>query len=201
MSKLDNTLFEQAKELVKAMDKTVDDNLPQNIADIVKFHAKGAAISSLGSAWVPGAGGAAAALACAGFVWTMYGKIGSEIGLPISKNILKSLASGVATNIASYVLGMIALSTAFSLLPGLGNIGASVIMGGTSYALTLTSGYIYLKIMTQLFRKGVDPTTLSEQEFNDIARDISSDSDVKDVMKSAKEEFNAQKDKGQFNQF
>jgi hypothetical protein len=200
MSKLDNTLFEQAKELVKAMDKTVDDNLPQNIADIVKFHAKGAAISSLGSAWVPGAGGAAAAIACAGFVWTMYGKIGSEIGLPISKNILKSLASGVATNIASYVLGMIALSTAFSFLPGLGNIGASVIMGGTSYALTLTSGYIYLKIMTQLFRKGVDPTTLSEQEFNDIARDMKSDSDVKDVMKSAKEEFNSQKDKGQFNQ-
>ncbi|MDJ0553104.1 MAG: hypothetical protein QNJ68_01400 [Microcoleaceae cyanobacterium MO_207.B10] len=198
MGKLDDMLLEQATKLVQAMDKAVDDNLPQNIAEIVKFHSKGAAVASLGSAWVPGAGGAAATLACAGFIWSMYGRIGSEIDLPISKNILKSLASGVATNIASYVVGMIVLSTAFSLVPGLGNVGASVIMGGTSYAMTLASGYVYLKIMTQLFSQGIDPTTLSEQELNNIAKNVASNSDVQDVIKNAKEEFKSKEKKGEF---
>jgi uncharacterized protein (DUF697 family) len=128
----------------------------------------------------------------------MYGKIGTEIGLPISKNILKSLASGVATNIASGIVGVIALSTAFSIFPLLGNIGASVIMGGTSYALTLASGYVYLKIMTQLFSKGIDPTTLSEQELNNIAKTAANDSDVKDILKRAKEEFKSKNEQGEF---
>lgn len=195
---MNNLLLEQATKLVEAMDKTVDDNLPQSLAEIVKFHSKCAAVAALSSAWVPGAGGAAATFACAGFIWTMYARIGAEIDLPISKNILKSLASGVATNIASYVVGMIALSTAFSLVPGIGNIGASVIMGGTCYALTLASGYVYLKIMTQLFSKGIDPTTVNEQELKNIAKTVASDSDVKDVIKQAKEEFKFKQEQGEF---
>ncbi len=184
----DNELLEQAKRLVEAMDQTADDNLPEKIAEIVKFHSKGAALSALGSAWIPGAGGAAATLACAGFIWSMYGRIGVEINLPISKNILKSLASGVATNIASYVVGAIALSTVFSFVPGLNFFGASVIMGATCYALTLASGYVYLKIMTQLFNKGIDPTTLSEEELNNVAKTVANDSDVQDVIKRATKE-------------
>ncbi|QLE57139.1 hypothetical protein [Nostoc sp. TCL26-01] len=195
---MENLLLGQATKLVEAMDKTVDDNLPQNIADIVKFHSKGAAAAAIASAWVPGAGGVAATAICAGFIWTMYGRIGAEIDLPISKNILKSLASGVATNIASGIVGVIALSTAFSIFPGLGNIAASAIMGGTSYALTLASGYVYLKIMTQLFSKGIDPTTLSEQELKNIAKTVTNDSDVKDVIKGAKEEFKSKNERGEF---
>jgi hypothetical protein len=107
----------------------------------------------------------------------------------MSSNILKSLASGVATNIASAMAGSFVISTTFSLFPGIGSVGASVVMGGTCYALTLSSGYVYLKIMTKLFSGGVDPTKLSEQELNNIAKDVANDSDVKDVMKSAKQEY------------
>jgi hypothetical protein len=205
---MNNPVLGQATELVKAMkkstkivaaiDKTVDDNLPQNIAEIVKFHSKGAAVAALASAWVPGVGGVAATTASAGFIWTMYARIGTEINLPISQNILKTVASGVATNIASYVVGMIALSSVFSIVPGIGNMGASILMGGTCYALTLASGYVYLKIMTQLFSQGIDPTTLSEQELKDIAKTVASGSDVKDVIKEAKEEFKSKKEKGEF---
>jgi hypothetical protein len=176
-------LLEQATKLLEAMDKTADDNLPQNIADIVKFHSKGAAVGAIAAGWVPGFGGVAATFACAGFIWSMYARIGTEIDLPISKNILKTLASGVATNIASSVVGTIALSTLFSLIPGIGSIGAVVIMGGTCYAMTLASGYVYLKIMTKLFTKGIDPTTVSEQELKNIAKTVVSDRDVKEVIK------------------
>jgi hypothetical protein len=191
MNKIDKALVEQSTDLLKAMDQFVDEALPLSIAEIVKFHSKGAAAAALGSAWIPGAGGAAATLAAAGFIWSMYGRIGSEINLPMSSNILKSLASGVATNIASAMAGSFVISTAFSLFPGIGSVGASVVMGGTCYALTLSSGYVYLKIMTKLFSRGVDPTKLSEQELNNIAKDVANDSDVKDVMKSAKQEYKA----------
>lgn len=194
---MDELLFQQTMKLLEAMDENLDANLSKKVAEIIKSHSIGAAAASLASAWVPGAGGVAAAAACAGFIWTMYGRIGAEIDLPISKNILKSLASGVATNIASYAVGTIALSTAFSIIPGLGNFGASVLMGGTSYAMTLASGYIYLKIMTQLFSKGIDPTTLSEQELKNIAKTVASDSDVKDVIKEAKQEFKFKNQQGE----
>ena len=195
---MDGLLLGQATKMIDAMDKTVDDKLPYTIAEIVKFHSKGAAAAALASAWIPGAGGAAATITCAGFIWTMYGRIGAEIGLPISKNILKSLASGMATNLASAVVGGIALSTVFSIIPGLGSLGASVIMGGTCYALTLTSGYVYLKIMTHLFSQGIDPTTLSEQELKNVANNVLSDSDVKEVIKGAKEEFKFKQGQGEF---
>ena len=195
----EDALVDQTRDMIKALnhmrqitgglDQIVDDNLPYQIADIVKFHSKGAAAAAVGSAWIPGAGGAAAILASAGFIWSMYARIGSEINLPMSENILKTLGSGVATNLASGMAASWVMSSVFSLFPGIGSIGASVVMGGTCYALTLASGYVYLKIMTALFISGVDPTKMSEQELNNMAKNIANDSDVKDVMNTAKQAY------------
>ncbi|MFN9868507.1 MAG: hypothetical protein ACK568_15865 [Pseudanabaena sp.] len=195
----EDALVDQTRDMIKALnhmrqitgglDQIVDDNLPYQIADIVKFHSKGAAAAAVGSAWIPGAGGTAAILASAGFIWSMYARIGSEINLPMSENILKTLGSGVATNLASGMAASWVMSSVFSLFPGIGSIGASVVMGGTCYALTLASGYVYLKIMTALFISGVDPTKMSEQELNNMAKNIANDSDVKDVMNTAKQAY------------
>jgi uncharacterized membrane protein len=81
------------------------------------------------------------------------------------------------------------LSSVFSIVPGIGSIGASAIMGTTCYGLTLASGYVYLKIMTALFSSGVDPTKMSEQELNNVAKKVANDSDVKDVMNKAKQAY------------
>jgi uncharacterized protein (DUF697 family) len=195
----EDALVDQTRDMIKALnhmrqiagglDQIVDENLPYQIADIVKFHSKSAAAAAVGSAWIPGAGGAAAILASAGFIWSMYARIGSEINLPMSENILKTLGSGVATNLASGMAASWVMSSVFSLFPGIGSIGASVVMGGTCYALTLASGYVYLKIMTALFISGVDPTKMSEQELNNMAKNIANDSDVKDVMNTAKQAY------------
>jgi uncharacterized protein (DUF697 family) len=196
---IDSHLLHEAKHLLEAMDKQADNILPHELADIVKFHSKGAAAAALASAWIPGAGGAAAVLTSAGFIWSMYGRIGSKIGLPFGSNILKSLASGVATNLATSVVGAIALSTVLSLVPGLGSVGSSVIMGATCYALTLASGYIYLKILTKLFSAKVDLSNVTEQELKDMAAAAAKDSDIKDVIKEAKADFNSKKKQGEFN--
>ena len=194
---LDRLLLEQAINLVQAMDKATDSNLPSEIAEIVKFHSKGAAIASLGAAWIPGVGGIAAIVAGGGFIWTMYGRIGEKIDVPFSSNVLQSLASGVATNLAAYVVTATVVSTALSLVP-VGNIGASVIMGGTCYAVTLASGFVYLKIMTNLFRKGIDPTTLSAAELQEIAKSVAKGNDVKEVIRKAKEQFKSKQSQGEF---
>jgi hypothetical protein len=62
-------------------------------------------------------------------------------------------------------------------------------MGGTSYAVTLASGYIFLKMMTMLFQKGIDPSALSEAELGNIAKDVARNTDVKDVIRQAKKDF------------
>lgn len=191
-------LLRQAITLVKAMDRAADRSLPHEIAGIVKFHSKGAAAAALASAWIPGAGGAAATVTSAGFIWSMYSRIGAKLGLPFRKNVLKSLASGVATNLAAAVAGVIAMSTLLTFFPGLGNVAATVIMGATCYALTLASGYIYLKIMTKLFSNGVDLTKVSEKELKELAASAAKDADVQDVIKEAKVEFRARKKQGEF---
>lgn len=198
LSSVDGLLIRQATNLVNAIDRTVDNHLPQEIANIVRFHSKGAAAAALASGWIPGAGGAAAVAISTGFIWSMYGRIGAKIGLPFRKNVLKSVASGVATNIATGIVGTIALSTAFSFVPGIGSVGASVIAGATCYALTLASGYIYLKIMTKLFSEGVDLSRVTEQELKDMAASAAKDSDVREVIKEAKADFREKKKGGEF---
>jgi len=195
---INHTLLHQAKEMLEAMDKTADDNLPKDIADIVKFHAKGATVAALASAWIPGAGGTAAVVTSAGFIWTMYGRIGAKIDLPMSNNILKTIAFGAATNLVSGAIGFLLVSSAISFIPGLGSVGASIIMGGVCYALTLAAGYVYLKTMTALFKKGIDPTTLSEEDLKNVVKDVAKQSDVKDVLKQARKDFKTKKDEGEF---
>ena len=189
MDEITKILIEQAGKMLKAMNKLADKSLPEKIAEIVKSHSTGAAVAAVGSAWIPGAGGTAAVLASAGFIWSMYARIGSEINLPMSENILKTIASGVATNLAAGVTASWVMSSVFSVIPGIGSVAASVIMGGTCYALNLASGYVYLKIMTTLFSSGVDPTKMSEQELNAMAKKVANDSDVKDVMNKAKQAY------------
>jgi uncharacterized protein (DUF697 family) len=176
-------------DAINAADQIVDDNFPERIAEIVKFQSKGAAAAALASGWIPGAGSTIASTTAAGFIWVMYGKINSECKLPFSENVIKSLASGLATNLASYMIGGFVLSTAFSLFPGIGSIGASAVIGGTVYALTLASGIVYLKVLTNLFESGIDPTQLSEDELKMHASNVTENMDIKDTLDKAKKSY------------
>jgi uncharacterized protein (DUF697 family) len=186
-------LFHAAKELVETLNKAVDDNLPAEIAEIVKTHSAGAAAASVAAGWIPGAGGLAAAGICAGFIWTMYGRINSKIGLPITENIVKSLATGVATNLASGLVGALVVQTVISLFPGIGSFAAAAIAGTTGYALTLASGYVYLKLLTKLFLAGKDPTKMDESSLKEEASRVAATENMKDVISSAKAEFKSSK--------
>lgn len=185
-------ILHAAKELVETLNRVVDENLPAEIADIVKTHSAGAAAASVAAGWIPGAGGLAAAGICAGFVWTMYGRINSKIGLPLTENIVKSLATGVATNLATGLVGALVVQTIFSIFPGIGSLAAATVAGGTGYALTLASGYVYLKLLTKLFLGGNDPTTMDASALKEAAGRVAASENMNDVMSSAKADYKAQ---------
>lgn len=179
-------ILHAARELVHALNKAVDDNLPEEIAEIVKVHSAGAAAAGLASGWIPGAGGLAAAAICGGFIWSMYGRINSKIGLPLTENVVKSLGTGIATNLAAYFVGGLITSTIFSMVPGIGSVGASAVVGGTSYALTLASGYVYLKVLTNLFLSGNDPARMAVDSLKKAAERVVANENMKEVIAAAK---------------
>jgi uncharacterized protein (DUF697 family) len=182
----DHHILHAAEKLVHAVNEVVDESLPKEIAEIVKMHATGAAAASVAAGWIPGAGGLAAVGICAGFVWTMYGRINAKIGLPLTDNLVKSLATGVATNLATGFIGALALETLLSIIPGLGSLGAAALAGGTAYALTLGAGYVYLKLLTTLFLSGQDLTKMDESALKEAARRTAASENMKDVFASAK---------------
>lgn len=134
-------LLKAAVKLVQALDKGANSILPQEIVGIVKLHSK----LAVGSSFIPVPG---LDLAGAGAsIWSMYIRINSKINLPFSENLIKSIASGVATNLASYV-AVSGVASALKFIPGIGTIAGAVAMTVASYAATLASGWLYLKALT-----------------------------------------------------
>ena len=95
----------------------------------------------------------------------------------------------VATNLLSYIAGGMIVSTALSFLPGIGSIGAAGIIGTTCYALTYVSGLIYIKLLTNLLKEGIDPSGLSDYELKDRTQQIINSVDIKSTLESAKKSY------------
>lgn len=153
-------LLKAAVNLVKALDKGADQMLPQSIVDVVKLHSK----LAVGSSFIPVPGLDLAG--AAGSIWSMYVRINNKIGIPFGENVLKSLASGVATNLASYV-AVSGVASALKLIPGIGTVAGAVVMVAASYAATLASGWLYLKALTMAAEK-------KNFSFEDVSRAMKS---------------------------
>lgn len=159
-----------------------------------------AAIAGVGSGWLPGAGALVASAAWVTAIWTMYVKINKDLGISISENVLKSLASAFLTNIiaaaGALILGM-AAAFLLSFIPGFGTAGAVAIDGLLGYVTVFASGILYIKLLTKVM-KAKGTFTISEDEVKSLADDISNDSDIKGIIREAKESFKNEKDKGTF---
>lgn len=177
-------------EVMKIIDEEfARDILPTEIVEIVKFHAKGAAAAGVASGWIPGAGAVALATVSVGFIWSMYLRINSKIGLKLSENILKTLASGIATNLVAYFAAAIIGNVVFSFIPIVGSATAAVIAGGIAYALTLVSGAIYLKILIHIFNAKKNPNTMSAEDLKNMADTIIKDEDIEEALRKAKNSY------------
>ena len=185
------SLAEKLFSVMNEVGESIASNVtPEDIKDIALFHSKGAAAAGVASGWVPGFGGAIATATTAGFVWGMYLRINNKIGLSISENILKTLASGVATNLAAYAVGSIAVTTVLSFLPFVGNVGASVIAGSIAFALTIVSAGVYLIMLTEIFQaKHGDINKMSADDLKDLAKEVIDNNDVESALKQARKVY------------
>ena len=177
----DGKLLKASIKLVQLMDKTADENLPREIADVVKLHSK----LAVGSAWIPVPGADVAAGAAN--IWGMYVRINNKLRIPFGENVMKSIGSGVATNLASYA-AMSGVASALKFIPGIGTIGGAVLMSASLYGLTLASGWIYLNALSLVAAKKGNVFSASDisKAVNDLLRDKTT---IKNFIDEAKKTY------------
>lgn len=174
-------LMHIAIELVKVMDKAADSSLPSEIVDVVKLHSK----LAVGSAWIPVPGADVAAGAAN--IWGMYARINGKIGLPVKENVLKSIGAGVATNLTSYVT-LSGVASAMKFIPGIGSIGGALILSASLYAVTLVSGWVYMKALCLMAQR--NGASMSADDFKKAIDEVLSNKEViKRMFNVAKKEY------------
>ena len=187
-SQSENQLLKSAIDLTKALNEGVDGNLPKQLAGIVKTHSA----IAVGSAFIPVPGADMAAAAAN--IWTMYGRINSELNLPFAENVLKSVTAGVVTNLAGAAVGFLVAGSVLKLIPGLGSVGGAAVMGTTIYAVTIASGIVYMKAITALLnsnRTGV----FTEADLKSATDDVMKDKEaMKTILKEGKNEYKNRND-------
>lgn len=187
-SQKDGHLTQAAVELVNALNRVADENLPGKLAGMIKLHA-GIAVGCI-FVPIPGAG----LLAAAGNTWTMYVRINKELDLPFAENIIRSLATGVLTNLASNaaILAVFGLGAALKFLPGPGTVASYAVLSATVYGVTIAAGYVYMKALTTLLtKKSVEQVDESDLKAV-VVEVLDQDKEVIDsIFRSAKDSYTA----------
>lgn len=126
--------------------------------------------------------------------WTMYARINSALGISLSKNILKSVASAIGTNVLSIIPGMILGSVGGSILkifPVLGTAGGMAVTGATFYAISTVMGWTYLKAIMFLVSSNAP---INEKNLKVATNKVAKDKDfIREIYNSAKSDFKEEK--------
>ena len=140
-----NDIIRIAKDAIQGL-QTVNDTahkvLPDDIESIVKRHAKIAAATAL----IPITGLDMAAATAN--IWTMYVNINKEMGIKFSDNLLKSIGSAILSNVIQNV-GFVLILSSLKLNPVTYWLSIPALATAV-YALTITSGWVYLKAISNL---------------------------------------------------
>ena len=171
-----NTIVSELRN-VRAFDE-------EKMSGIIKTHAVGAAAAGLAGGILPGVASVIAVLTSTGAIWSMYYRICGELGIKVSKNLLKTVGSAVLTNIVTQLGGMLALELLSSFIPGLALVASAAVC----YSVTLLAGYLFLKILTTIFKSGKNPETMTEVEYRNLSRQASANADCKGIFRDAQRE-------------
>lgn len=132
----------QAIDAYKKINDAAKYVLPEDIEKIVRKHAA----IAVATAFIP-VGGLDLVAATAN-VWTMYVRINNALGVKFSDNKMKSIGSAVVSNLVQN-LGVAAVAMALKWNP-ISYIASVAVLTGALYGLTITSGWVYLKALTNM---------------------------------------------------
>lgn len=199
MTNNNSMLYKSASQLEQIMTPNLDPScvdlqdqtMTQDLAEIVKKHALGAAASGVGVAWLPGVGSLAAMASMVGFIWSMYFRINKRLGLKLSKVVLKTLASAVLSNLAQGALSVVGSIVVSSLLSmtGFGNAISSLIMAAVDYSVVMVGGILYLKLINGIMGAGKNPDEMNSTEIEIAMNDVIRNENINALLKKSKEEY------------
>lgn len=185
--------------LLTEIDRTAEQQLGNKIADIVKSHSVGAACAAGAAGLVPGAAVPAAVAICGGFIWSMYYRINNAIGVPFSKNLIKSIGTAICTNVAMGYAGMYIIAFGVSFIPGVHAVNF-LLLALATYVTTFASGVIYLNVLTAIAKSNNGSfDNVSEASLKKAADDACKNADLGAIKREAKAEYNEAKARGDIN--
>ena len=182
---MSSTMLKAAIKEVSYYLKSPSENIEEETQKMVMKHALAAAASAVAAGWLPGAGGMISVGICLGFVWSMYYRLSGLFGIKIGKNLLKAIASVVVAETAAYMVIVLTTATVLTFIPVL-NIGAATLCAIVNFGMVYIAGYLYILMMTKLFKAGKDPNQLSEDEWKVVAKSTADDVDMNAIYQEAK---------------
>ena len=157
--------------------------LPEEIAAIAKRHS----VLAAGAGWIPVPGVSIAAEAAN--VWYMYKSINDALGLKLSSHVLKTVASGVIANLGTGILIEVGALNLLKLIPGIGTAASGIVSMAEYAAITYTSAYIYLKMISAWTAEELQSMDADDLKAKTVACMDENKSEIDSVMKDAKKEF------------
>ena len=147
----------------------------------------------------PGGGSVVLTAASVAAIWGMYVKINKVLGISISENTLKSLASAILTNIVAgagaYIVAL-AATAIISLIPGLHFLAVPA-EAMIAYIAVFASGILYIKFLTKLFHaKGGFDIDNSGDDIDPLLRDVIRETDIRSVISETKNSYDQDKKDG-----
>ena len=192
MSVYGHILLHRAVEyLDEASDGILIKGGAKEAGEVIKGCSVTAAIAGVGSAWIPGAGGAVATAAFVAAIWSMYLLINKKLGISIKENILKTLVSAFLTNIlgtaGSLLLGL-GVGSVLSLIPGIGTAANVVISAMIGYIVVFVSGILYLNLIGKMCEK-YGSVSFEGKDIKGLAKEVTDAADIKEMVNQAKAAF------------
>lgn len=127
--------------------------IPEKLIAVVERHKKIQLGASLAQSFVPGAG-VAATMAAVASLWKMYYDINNVLGIKISENAGKSIASAVLTNLGSFAAKGVAtaVSEGVKVIPVLGWLASAAVSTVSSTAIIYGAAYVYMNALSAMYK-------------------------------------------------
>lgn len=187
-------------ELNRLLNNAISGTKLEEISQTINQYAVASAIASVGIAFVPGAGGVAAALTQAGFVWSTYVKINRILGVSMTDEFAKFIGTAFITNLMTQY-GIVLIGHAFaqviSNIPLIGGFLAAIAEASIGYVLIYACAFLYLKLICKMVGKdGSIQVPDNKGDAEKTIKELMKDEDILSILKEAKEQFNAVRSEG-----
>lgn len=168
----------------------------EELMKLVKTHSAGAAASMVATGILPGVGSVAALGANIGFIWSMYYRICTCLGISVKKEALKAVGSALITNIGAGIASEVIAGTVLSIIPGIGTVGAMAVIGLMGYSLTYYSGIIFMQLLVRVFKAGGSLEKMSVEEMKQAVSGLTKEVSFKSVKEESKQAYKNRKEDG-----